>query len=155
MYGRARRLQLAHHILYSMSIFMNITVVAVYWGMIHANEVKKHADLPGVGKGRVFHLYTVHTVPAACCFVNSYITMCVLSSKFWRLLPIISTLYYAFQFLQIRQTGVRLYWFIDFENNLNLTLVVFIVLNLLIIAVYQFIRSLDEKSKKRGVDYPD
>ena len=72
-------IQARHNLLYTVAILFNFITMTVYWSVIHTKEVAKYKDMPDVGAGRVFHLYTVHMIPGMVCFCNTVITNTILS----------------------------------------------------------------------------
>ena len=133
-FKKAKNLQLIHHVLYSLSILMNLFVVIIYWFILHKGQMEKHKDFPG----RIFHLYYVHSTPAFACLVNSYITNCVLNKDFWKIIPVISTVYYVVLFVQIQTTGKILYFFITFRDIW--TPIAYFTSNFGMILVYKLLR---------------
>ena len=66
------KLQANHHMLYTLSIMMNLITVSVYWTILPERALAKFSPMPIVGPGRTVHLYIVHIFPGVSCVINSY-----------------------------------------------------------------------------------
>ena len=101
----AARKQATHNLLFSFSVICNLVVVAVYWPFLHQDLVVKFSDYPG----RIFHLHTVHIIPALCCLVNTWITHCHMNRSIWKVVAGLGILYSVMQYVIIKTLGVVLY----------------------------------------------
>lgn len=105
------------HLLYFLSIIMNLVTMTVYWTVIHEKQVIKQRAVPIVGEGRVTHLYLVHTFPGFACLVNLFSTNVILKRSFWKGICIICVIYSIVQFVVIKTTGFIVYDFINFKDG--------------------------------------
>ena len=111
------RVQSAHHVLYSLSMVMNVVVMSVYWTLLHSDQVRIHQNDPGVGHGRVIHMKLAHSVPGSVCFINAFITNTKLKPSFWRVISGVTLIYGTFIYLFWKITGRIQYSFLDFNQG--------------------------------------
>ena len=82
------------------------------------NEQTNGTNLePGVGPGRCFHLRIVHTIPGLTCFINSYITKCLLKPSFYKSISAICLIYTVFVYGFYSMTGRIQYSFLKFDRE--------------------------------------
>ena len=86
---KAACLKIIFHILYMLSIMMNIVVMSVYWTILHSDLMKDE----GKELGRAVHLVLVHSLPGTISFINAYITNARLKMSFWKIIPLMGLLY--------------------------------------------------------------
>ena len=70
--------QARHHFLYMLSLLLNFMVTVGWWTLLHNTYVEKHKDHHFYGAGRELHLKTVHIIPPLVCFMNTFISNCVI-----------------------------------------------------------------------------
>ena len=70
--------QARHHLLYQLSLLLNFIVNFVWWTYLHEGFVRKNKDIPVVGKGREFHLKSVHIIPLLVNLMNTLSLNCKL-----------------------------------------------------------------------------
>ena len=82
-------MKILFHILYMLSIMMNIVVMSVYWTILHRDLMQDE----GKEFGRAIHLILVHSIPGTVSFINAYITNARLKLSFWKIIPTLGLIY--------------------------------------------------------------
>ena len=109
------------HFLYSFSLVASVIVVIVYWTLLHHVFIEKmhakgYSDLEYNQK--VFHIYTVHSLVPLACWMNAASTNIVLAPEFWKLIPVFGTLFGLMMCAYVKNTGVVVYHFMNFNDGL-------------------------------------
>lgn len=101
----------AHHILYTLSIFMNVVTVIVYWTLLHGSCLIKYAS-PDASMDLTVKCYLNHIVPAIVCAANSLLTNCKLSTKFIPVLVFVFIFYGGINCYTTKSRGKPVYNFL-------------------------------------------
>lgn len=72
--------QRRHHFFYSLSFLLNFIVTSVFWTLLNPNTVIVYRGQTMI----LLEQWLVHSVPAATCAINTYMTNCVLSRALLR-----------------------------------------------------------------------
>ena len=103
----------SHHMLYTLSIFMNLVTMMVYWGLLHEECPQKY----GPEQMNIFvKCYNCHIVPPLVCAVNSLMTNCKLSAKYIPVLISFGLFYGGVNCYTTKVTGKPVYGFMTWQG---------------------------------------
>ena len=108
----------ALHIVYEFAVISNVTVVLMYWGVIH-NEVIHNFE--GYIK---LHMYIVHIFPALGLFLTQKSTDMYLCTSHWILFVPVGIIYNIINYYATLQRGKPLYWFLTWEDYTSVFIVI-------------------------------
>ena len=111
-----------HHVMYTLSMFMNPVVFIMYWGVIHDKhipEIKhKNQHNPQIMDLKISHAYIVHIIPFICNLIQMYINNAVLIRRHYVFLIYFSLLYLVNNLISVKFRGNEpVYWFLSWEDH--------------------------------------
>lgn len=134
----------ATHLFFQAGMFMNFTVIIVYWGVLHDQLIH---DFSGI---QYIHMYTVHTLPSLAFIINWYCTDIVLYDGHRTILTLLGVLYSCVNAYATISTGVPLYHFLTWQDYMSplICVISLIILNLVFSAFVRMSRLLKPKMGK-------
>ena len=125
----------------------NIVVMCVYWSIINQGEMRSNSEDPVFGPGRCFHLKMVHSIPGIACFINAYITKCLLKPSFYKIITLFCFSYAIFIYVFWAITGRIQYYFLDFSKSVPGAFLNILIINALATLLYGALSHLDQELK--------
>ena len=143
------------HLFYSLAIICNFVVVAIYWPVIHPKTIPKH--LASGYMPLIICQYWVHSVPAICCLINSYITNIVLVRRLIVPIVMLGISYTFVNFVTTKSRGRPTYAFLHWQNYETLFIVLYLLTGvalfyLLICFIDEFFKADLVKKRKDKID---
>ena len=105
-----------HHILFEISLVMNVVVVCIYWSILHEESLLE-------AKGNILKIancYWAHLGPAFSVWFNFSISNHILKSNHVVAFPLIAALYGYVNYLETKKAGKPLYWFLTWDDSSSL-----------------------------------
>ena len=153
-FEKAPNMHAAHHICYTIMIFLTPAVVLIYWNFIHEVHLKNierdWGHLPELLPHCIMHTYIVHIAPGVCAFILMIISDTVLIRRHSRGLHYFSGFYCFSNFVSAKMKGRPLYWFLTWEDWKSPAICV--VLDLVFVVLFYGIALLDEKITGRTAE---
>ena len=133
--NKAVNLHALHHLMYTLTMFMNPVVVLMYWGLIHQdhlNEIRtlyKGDDrLIGI---KIWHTYIVHSIPSICAIIIFRMSTTVLVRRHYQVLIVFGSIYtYTNYTAVLARDGRPLYWFLTWKDPIWETIAIAAAINI-------------------------
>lgn len=93
-YRTVALLQALHHVIYTLSIVMNMIVMSVYWTILHSGQMAEYSAADQWGKR--LHERTVHSLPGTVCLINLLVSRIRLKQGFWKVIVVVVIIYSLF-----------------------------------------------------------
>ena len=106
------KVQALHHIFYCFSILCNVLVVTIYWTVLHHKALVQFQDFPK----RQAYMYTVHSVPAVVCMINTWVTRAVMKKAIVKGIIVFAMVYISANYYHVARGGKPIYWFLAFDD---------------------------------------
>ena len=104
-----------NHTLYTLAILVNMTVMIVYWSIIHWATIENHRrEGPWT---KVLCQYWIHLAPAACCLIHTLMTNMVMAKSHTKHIVVFGTLYYLFNFYITISSNEPIYAFLPWKTD--------------------------------------
>ena len=105
------------HLLFQLSLMMNLTTVLVYWSILHKVEIKLYMDHHPY---KWAHMYNVHIIPSLALLVN-YVSLDIrFCHNHWKFFMVFSVAYGIVNFFSTKLNGKPVYWFLPWDSVLSL-----------------------------------
>ena len=104
-----------HHLIYTLSIVMNLIVMSVYWTILHKGQMAEYSRPEQWGKR--LHERTVHSVPGTVCLLNLLVSNIRLKHGFWKAIVVVVVIYSLFLHHEYVMYGIIQYPFTDFRKG--------------------------------------
>mmetsp|Transcript_18641 Transcript_18641/g.17727 ORF Transcript_18641/g.17727 Transcript_18641/m.17727 type:complete len:145 (+) Transcript_18641:318-752(+) len=108
-----------HHLLFELSLILNIVITVVYWSLLHEELVLFYAD----DDLRFFQVCVVHLLPLCCSIINLFITDIVFIQSHAYYLLYVAVVYSAVNFVSTKMKGEPVYSFLTWEDSNSLIMV--------------------------------
>ena len=125
-----------HHILFTVSLLLNLVVMGVYWPLLHEENMKR----PIIQQSTVQYIlsYMLHSIPFLSSLYNFFTIDAALKSKHVFLCLSIESLYIYTNYKATMETGKPLYWFLTWQDYqtvlvLGIINVIFVVMFFLLV----------------------
>ena len=102
-----------HHLSFEISQAMNLMVMIIYWGTLHAERIKRPDAVDPLAR---FAIYSGHLAPFVFSYINFFITDVVISKRHSTITIPIGILYMYANYKETIRTGEPLYWFATWED---------------------------------------
>ena len=105
-----------HHLLYSLAIMMNFTIVIVYWGFLHKIDPVKWKSRSMLQN---YNKYFVHIFPAVACLLNTLVTDTILLPNLWVVIAFVSCMYHILNFSVVKLGNHVMYRMLNFQDGIK------------------------------------
>ena len=102
-----------HHVLFEITMLMNLVVVIVYWPLLHEDSLEEAGD----NLGKIINCYVAHIVPCASVMLNFQISDVVFKRSHIVAVPVIAVCYGVQNYYETQKNGSPLYWFLTWEDK--------------------------------------